>query len=170
MRTVAVATALALGCVGQPRVAASPPLPTESEDGQQAARSPLEGTWKANLEKSRRDPNHLFDSLTLKFAVSGDTVTLVYSGINMSGEEESATTTLQADGRERPVSEQAPGVMLVTRWVSANMLETVTTKDGESVGRGTYEVSADGKTLTATVSGTDAGGRRFENVVVADRE
>ena len=84
-------------------------------------------------------------------------MTLVYSGINASGEEESATTTLHADGKERPASELAPGVMLVTRWVSPHKLETATTKDGEAVGLGTYEVSADGMTLTATVSGTRRG-------------
>jgi hypothetical protein len=38
--------------------------------------------------------------LTLEFTVCGDTVTLVHPGISVSGEEESATTTLHADGKE----------------------------------------------------------------------
>ena len=37
------------------------------------------------------------------------------------------------------------------------------------VGSGSYEVSGDGMTLTATVAGTDAAGSRFEQVIVFDR-
>lgn len=33
-----------------------------------------------------------------------------------------------------------------------------------------YQVSADGKTLTATVSGTDVSGTDFEQVIVFDRK
>jgi hypothetical protein len=39
-----------------------------------------------------------------------------------------------------------------------------------SLVRGTYAVSEDGRTLTATVAGTDAAGMRFEHVIVFDRE
>lgn len=38
--------------------------------------------------------------------------------------------------------------------------------DGES----TFEVSADGKTLTATLKGADASGADFEQIIVCDRE
>jgi len=77
--------------------------------------------------------------------------------------------TLQADGKESPIP-QAPGVVSVVRWVGSNVLETVGKKDGQIVGRGTYEVSADGKTLTATVSGRDGSGAAFDQVIVFDRK
>jgi hypothetical protein len=38
--------------------------------------SPIAGTWKANLAKSQRAPNHQFQSLTLRFDVSDDAVLL----------------------------------------------------------------------------------------------
>jgi hypothetical protein len=38
------------------------------------------------------------------------------------------------------------------------------------VGLAKYEVSADGKTLTATVKGVDASGRDFEQVIIFDRQ
>jgi hypothetical protein len=41
-------------------------------------------------------------------------------------------------------------------------LEIVARKDGNVVGESKYEVSKDGKTLTATVKGVDAKGRSFE--------
>jgi hypothetical protein len=78
-------------------------------------------------------------------------------------------TTLQADGEEHEIPE-APGMLVVTRWHGPRVLESVATKDGEPAGRGVYEVSADGTTLTATVAGTDASGRAFQQVIVFDRE
>ena len=131
--------------------------------------SPFVGNWVANLSKSKRHPNHQFQSATLQFAVEGDTVTLTQGGVNASGQEESGTITLHADGKERPVP-QAPGVVSVVRWIGTQVLETIGKKDGQEVGRGTYEVSADGKTLTATVSGRDGSGAAFAQVIVFDRK
>jgi hypothetical protein len=42
-------------------------------------------------------------------------------------------------------------------------------KDGVALGRGTYEVDEEGRTLTATVSGVDASGKPFDQVIVFDR-
>jgi len=140
--------------------------------GQQVAASqnPFVGTWTANLSKSKRHPNHQFQSATIEFAVKGDTVTLTHGGVNAAGQAETGTLTFEADGKERPVSEQAPGVVAMARWVGSHVLETGAKKDGQTIGRGKYEVSADGKTLTATVSGLDASGATFEQVIVFDRK
>ncbi len=59
------------------------------------------------------------------------------------------------------------------RWLGSHVLETIAKKDGQVVGQGTYEVSADGKTLT--VSSKDASENaqgwqsEFEQVIVLDR-
>ena len=128
------------------------------------------GTWRANLSKSQRHPNHMFQSATLRFAVSGDTVTLTQAGVNEAGHQEFGTTTLHADGKEHAVSPEAPGVVVVTKWVGSRILETAAKKDGEVIGHGTYEVSDDGQTLTAKVRGIDGSGAPFEQVIVFDRE
>ncbi|HEX8029725.1 MAG TPA: nuclear transport factor 2 family protein [Vicinamibacterales bacterium] len=130
--------------------------------------NPFAGTWTANIEKSRRHPNHQFESAMLRFDVSGDEVSVTHSGVNASGKLESGTTVLRADGEEHPVSPLAPGVVAVTRWLGANALETVARKDGQVVGLGKYELSSDRRTLTVTVSGTDAAGKPFEQVIVFD--
>ena len=146
--------------------AASSPAPEKQLSGQG---NPFVGLWKANLSKSKRDPSHQFERATLRFDVDGDSVTLTHGGINASGHEESGVTTLLADGKEHALPE-APAMLVTTRWLDSRVLETVVRKDGEIAARGVYEVSADGKTLTATVSGTDAGGRDFQQVIVFDRE
>jgi hypothetical protein len=131
--------------------------------------TPFTGTWIANLEKSHRHVNHQFQSASLSIEVSGGRVSLTHSGVNMSGKYESGTTILHADGKEYNVSPQAPGVVLVTWWSELHVLETEARKEGEVVGSGTYAVSADGQTLTATVRGTDAAGGVFEQQIVFDR-
>ena len=136
---------------------------------QAQANSPLAGTWKANLAKSERHPNHQFESLTLRLEVSDDAVLVIYTGVNMSGQQESGTRKLHPDGKEYPIAE-APGVVEVKKWVGAKALKSEAKKDGKVVGASAYEVSSDGKTLTAKVKGVDASGREFEQVIVFDRQ
>jgi hypothetical protein len=150
---------LLIGCVARPLLAA----PQGSEG------SPFSGTWVANLEKSKRHPNHQFKSATMQFVVAGNTVTLTHGGVNAAGQQESGTVVLHADGKEHPVPE-APGVTVVTRWVGPRVLHTIGKSAGVQVGEQSYEVSTDGKTLTAKVSGIDASAARFDQVIVFDRK
>ena len=161
--------AVAAPGVAEPLLGQATTSPSQNSQTAAAKQSPFAGNWAANLAKSKRHPNHQFQSATLQFVVSGDTVTLTHGGVNAAGQEESGTITLQADGKERPIP-QAPGVVSVVKWVGSRVLETLGKKDGQMVGRGTYEVSADGKTLTATVSGRDGSGAAFDQVIVFDRK
>ena len=130
---------------------------------------PLAGAWTANIAKSRRHPNHLFQSSTMRFDVSENVVVLAYAGVNMAGKHESATQTLQVDGVEHPI-EQAPGVVSRSSWIGSRTLETIGKRDGVVLGQGIYSVSEDGRTMTATISGIDGQGASFEQVIVFDRD
>ena len=81
------------GCVAVTLVAA----PQGSEA------SPFSGAWLANIAKSKRHPNHQFQSATMEFAVVGNTVTLRHGGVNAGGQQESGTVVLEADGKEHPI-------------------------------------------------------------------
>jgi hypothetical protein len=128
----------------------------------------LSGTWIANLDQSRRDPNHQFHRATIRFEVVGAAVSLAYGGVNASGRHEQGGQMLHADGREHSLPE-APGVVAVTT-LEPRVLHTVAKKDGAVVGRAAYAVSEDGQRMTATVSGLDAAGKSFDQVIVFDRE
>ena len=132
--------------------------------------NPFAGTWTANVSKSQRHPNHLFQSAALTFDVSDDAISLTHSGVNAKGEAESGTQILYPDGKEHAVSEQMPDIVVTTEWLSPQILRSVARKDDTELGRGTYELSADGEELTATVAGTDAGGKAFDQVIVFDRK
>jgi hypothetical protein len=129
----------------------------------------LAGVWQANIAKSQRHPNHLFKSATLRFEVSDELVSLTYTGVNMSGAEEKGTFDIHPDGKEHAIP-GAPGLVEVSRWIGPRVLDTVARKDGKVVGHSAYEVSGDGKTLTAKMSGSDASGAEFEQIIVCDRE
>lgn len=131
--------------------------------------NPFVGTWQANLEKSALHQNHQFKSAKMVFELDGDVLILKYSGINMGGKEEGSTRRLRPDSKEYPI-ESAPGYLEVTRYINTNLLESTAKKDGQVVGRGTYDVSADGKVLTATMKGIDASGREFQQVIIFDRK
>jgi hypothetical protein len=131
--------------------------------------NPFNGTWIANLSKSQRHPKHQFQSAKLCFEISHDTVLLKHEGVNMAGQHESGKTELYPDGNEHE-SPQAPGVIVITEWIGTHRIESKAWKDGQIVGHGAYEVSLDGVTLTATVSGTDASGEAFQQTIIFDRE
>ena len=105
----------------------------------------------------------------MTITVDGDAVSLKYAGINMAGKVESGTTTLYADGLEHEVSPLAPGFVAQTRWQDPLLLETEARKDGRVVGKGSYALSDDSKTMTATICGIDAAGAEFEQIIVFDR-
>ena len=128
----------------------------------------LTGTWIANLDQSRRDPSHQFHRATMRFEVTGDRVSLAYGGINASGRYEQGGQTIHADEQEHSVPE-APGVVAIST-LGARALQSVGKKDGTVVDLATYQVSEDGRTMTATVSGIDVSGKSFDQVIVFDRE
>ena len=99
----------------------------------------LVGAWRANIEKSKRHPNHLFKSMTLRFEASGEEVLLTYAGVNMSGAEETGTFKIHPDGKEHPIP-GAPGLVEVSKWASARNLETTAKQDGKVVGHSSYEI------------------------------
>jgi hypothetical protein len=118
--------------------------------------------------KSQRDPRHQFSRATMRFEVVGDQVTLTYGGINASGRQEQGVQTIHADGHPHDVPE-ASGIVTIST-LDARELKTVGLANGTQVGRATYEVSTDGRTMTATVSGVDANGKAFDQVIMFDRE
>ena len=127
----------------------------------------LIGTWIANIEKSTRHENHRFASATMYFAVNNDEVRLSYEGVNASGELEKSEQVLHADGQphDHPL---APGIV-VTSSLGSRGFESSAHRDGAMMGHGSYNVSEDGHTMTATVRGIDGSGKPFEQVIVFDR-
>jgi hypothetical protein len=101
--------------------------------------------------------------VTLQFAVVFDTVTVGSKFLGTSSQEQTATELFHMDGKEHPGTLN-PGVLHTARWVNSRMIEATAKKDGKDVGVMTYEVSADGRTLTSRYSTSP------EQVLVFDRQ
>ena len=119
--------------------------------GTAAQASPFAGHWSANYARSRRHPLDDSRSATLQFTVVGDTVTLVDVVTDSAGAERRGENTLEADGNEY-VSERGNGYAVCARWAGARVLDVGMTKGGQDVGRVTYTVSDDDKTLMVSAA------------------
>jgi hypothetical protein len=113
----------------------------------QNAPSPFRGEWIANIEKSRRHPSNGFHAGRIHFAVDGDILVVTHSFVHEDGREHHDDQVVRADGISHNTNN---GYALTTTWQGPRVLEVVSTRHGEEVGRGRYEVSADGDTLTIT--------------------
>jgi Glyoxalase superfamily protein len=153
-----------------------PKLKVAVEESLQAAataRNPFIGVWTADVSRSTRHPANQFQRATLQFAVDGDTVTITDVVVNAAGQEDRGTNTILVDGVERGAG-GGDGYALVARRRGPRIIETIARKSGAIVGRGTYEVSADGRTLTVSTSNASANAdgwqTDFDQKIVLHRE
>lgn len=114
--------------------------------------SPLTGTWVANIADSQRHPAFPFRSASLDVRVAGTRVTMTQAIVDADGKPSGGTMTIEADGE--PHRPDGGGVrhQLTANWLDARTLEAVDSMDGKEVGRGRYEVSANGRRLTVTTA------------------
>jgi hypothetical protein len=106
-------------------------------------KSPFAGTWRWMADSAAAaDP---YRSVTLRFEVRDDAITIADVVVAASGEELRNENTLRPDGQTYP---QPHGYAVMAKWNGPRVLEAVGTKDGRIEGRVTYEVSEDGTALT----------------------
>lgn len=133
---------------------------------------PFVGTWKLNPERSQFDANHRPTSGTMVFELDTQgQYHMTAEGTNEQGQKVAERPqTLVPDGKGYPVPD-FPGLVAVTTRPEPNTIQAeVRREDGSVVGEGSYVVSADGKSLTATTAGFDTQLRRFEMRTVWDRQ
>lgn len=132
---------------------------------------PFIGTWKLSPPASRFDPNHKPREGTLRLERdAGGGYVLNAEGVNEKGERcAERPQRMVPDGKPYPVPD-FPGLSATTTQPDARTLRGVVTReDGSIAGEGTYVVSADGRTLTATTAGFDTQLRRFEQKTAWER-
>ena len=133
--------------------------------------NPFVGNWSLNTAKSAFDANHRPRAGKMRIALEPDgAVLMTAEGVNEKGEPcAERPTRLHADGRDYPVPDFA-GLVVKTVLPDARTLRTECRReDGSLVGAGTFVVSEDGGSLTATTSGWDTQFREFKQTTVWDR-
>ena len=127
---------------------------------------PLIGTWKMDVAKSKFNPGPAARSSTAVFAATGTGLKVTVEGVTATGEKSSWEYTAQYDGKDAKVTGNPDADTIVMKRVSSTVTETVYKKGGKATLTNTRTVSADGKTLTVTQTGTNAQGQKVNNVLV----
>jgi hypothetical protein len=132
----------------------------------------LIGTWKLNPDKSQFDANHRPSSGTMILELTAEGYyALTAEGVNERGEKcTERPTKLVPDGKEHPVPDFPGLTSIVTRPDANTLAAEVRREDGSVVGGGTYVVSPDGSSMTATNFGYDSQLRQFQQKTVWDRQ
>ena len=136
----------------------------------------FEGTWKAVNEKSQWDPRYTPEQACMRFEATDDGYLLVAYGIKDGQAVAERPTRIIPDGRRRPVVDLngrpvpgvPPGAVGFGSRVDANTIEAGAEADGKVLGKGTYRVSDDGRTLTVTAEGVGLKGP-FKTTAVFER-
>jgi hypothetical protein len=134
---------------------------------------PWIGTWKVNLEKSTYSPGPKPTvAATVKIEPSaGGGIKTTIDGTNPEGQPTHTETVGGFDGKDNPVKgAQAPNSTSALKRIDDRTFEVMGKVDGKPAVTTRAVVSADGKTMTATQTGTNAQGQSVKNVIVLDKQ
>lgn len=127
------------------------------------------GSWKLNPEKSHVDANHQVSGGTMRWERTADGYLMKAEGCHGGQAVQERPATFVLDGEEHAIPGQ-PGTTALASSPAPRIIQVEARNAGRIVGKGSYIVSEDGTTLTATMAGTDAQQRTFQTVVVWDRQ
>jgi len=135
----------------------------------QAADSNL-GTWTLNVAKSTYSPGPAPKSLTVKFEAAGDGIKSTANSVAADGSSTHTEYTASYDGKDYPLKGMKDADTVSLKQIDANSTERIDKKAGKVVRTYTRKLSADGKTMTVRITGTDEQGGTINNTVVLERE
>ena len=130
---------------------------------------PQMGTWKLNEAKSKFAPG-VPKNNTVVYEAVGDNVKITVDGTDKDGNATHNEWTGKFDGKDYPVSGDPHQDARSYKKVNDRTLEMTAKKDGKVTVSGRIVLSADGKTRTVTVGGTDEDGKKFQSKVVYDKQ
>ena len=131
--------------------------------------SPEMGTWKLNESKSKIAPGTA-KNITVVYAAAGDSVKVTVDGVDADGKPAHNEWTGKFDGNDYPVTGDTTQDMRSYKKIDDYNLEMTVKKAGKVTMTGKLEISADGKSRTVTITGTDAKGEKFTNTAVYDKQ
>jgi hypothetical protein len=133
---------------------------------------PWVGTWKTDLAKSTFSPGPtptVAATVTIEPSGSGMKTTIV--GADAEGKPVKTETVWTFDGKDNPVKgAPAANTTAAYKRIDDRTFEVASKIDGKPAVTTRVAISADGKTMTATQSGTDPKGQSVKNVIVATKQ
>ena len=128
------------------------------------------GTWKLNLQMSQYNPGPPPRSLTSRVEVTGDTVNFTFDGYDSDGGTIIPDhLSIKLDGKDYPIAEDPTRDTIAMKKIDDYTMEETNKKGGKvtTIMRTVY--AKDGKSRTATTTGTNVMGQKVNNIAFFDR-
>jgi hypothetical protein len=127
------------------------------------------GTWKLNEAKSKI-PAGFMKNTTVVYEADGDNVKVSTDGIDRNGKPFHTEWTGKFDGKDYPLTGDATADSRSYSKINDHSMALANKKDGKMTTSGRIVVSADGKSRTLSVTGTDAAGKKVASTAVYDKQ
>ena len=127
------------------------------------------GTWKLNSARSKFTAGTPKND-TVVVEVAGDNMKVTVDGTDADGKPAHNTWTGKFDGKDYPVTGDPASDMRSYTKVNDRTLTLALKKDGKVTTTGRIVVSADGKSRTVTITGTDPQGKKVSSTAVYDKQ
>jgi hypothetical protein len=132
------------------------------------AANPHMGTWKLNEAKSKLAPG-MGKNTTVVYSEQGNKIKITVEGVDKDGKPTHGVWIGKWDGKAYPSKGNMAWDSAAYKVVNDHTNDITTMKDGKIMWTGRIAVSADGKSRTVTINGTDANGKKFKARVVYDK-
>jgi len=128
------------------------------------------GTWKLDLAKSKFSPGPAPKSLTLKFEATPGGIKFTGDGVSADGKPTHTMFLSKFDGKDVPYEGNPDADTAAPMKIDDNSYSNIWKKGGKVTISGKLVVSADGKTLTITQTGTNAKGEAVTITAVYNKQ
>lgn len=132
------------------------------------AANPHMGTWKLNEAKSKLSPG-MGKNTVVAYTEQKDKIKVAVEGVDKDGKPTHSVWVGKFDGKAYPAKGNLPYNSVAYKMVNDRTNDITAMKDGKIVWSGRITVSADGKSRTVTINGTDANGKKFNGKAVYDK-
>jgi hypothetical protein len=137
--------------------------------GECFAQGPFMGTWKLNEAKSKFAPGAARNN-TVLYEPAGDKVKVTIDGADAAGNPTHNEWVGKFDGQDYPVTGDPNSDTRSYDGRSAHKTGFTMKKDKKVTTTGLIVLSADGKSRTVTLTGTDAQGKKVKSTAVYDKQ
>src|ERR1039457_2894556 len=134
-----------------------------------AAENPNMGTLKLNEAKSKFSPGAP-KNMTVVYEAAGDSIKVTVDGVDGEGKPTHNEWTGKFDGKDYPLVGDPNADARAYKVVNDHTVDLTNKKDGKATTTGHIVISADGKSRTLTVKGTNPMGKKVTYTAVYDKQ
>jgi hypothetical protein len=134
-----------------------------------AVNAGLMGTWKINEAKSKAAAGAPKNS-TVVYVMAGDNVKVAIDGTDAKGQAYHSDWTGNFDGKDYALTGDPSADTRSYKVIDDHTILGTTKKGGKEINTARIVLSADGKTRTVTLNGTDASGAKITSTQTYDKQ